>query len=290
MRLHDDLTGQPTRRGRQVRHGISNLHQTRRLRPSADVEPVLTDYGLSPHPQLLLIVEGETELRLFPRVMNMFEVSLDPRFIRVESAAGVDRDLTALISHAGALRPQADPGGRFLRLDRPVTRVLVVTDPEGRMRTTTQRRDARVGWIARLMLSLPADQRTSAVRSVVEEQLVVRTWRKPDTSFEFAHFTDRQLARAVAQLKDPAGSTSIEEWTRRVERKRERDSLKGLVSSGEKTLLAELLWPTLEAKIASARQRGSPRKVPIVDVVSRAAELASKWPRNGAVIAIPAAE
>ena len=52
--------------------------------------------GLSPHPSLILVVEGQTEHLLFPRVMDLFPIRRDDEYIRIENAETVNRDLASL--------------------------------------------------------------------------------------------------------------------------------------------------------------------------------------------------
>src|SRR5579875_616274 len=60
-----------------------------RLKPRGYVERVLTDFGLSPQPRLVLVVEGATELLLFPRLMAHFGIRVDREFIAIEDREGV---------------------------------------------------------------------------------------------------------------------------------------------------------------------------------------------------------
>jgi hypothetical protein len=286
MHLHDELTDAPGRQGPRYVPGSGKRHLTRRLRPSERLDPILTDYGLSPHPRLVLVVEGETELRFFPRVMELLGIHQDPRFITIESAASVDRDLTSLISYAAALHTEVEPEGRYLRLHRAPTRILVVMDPEGRMRTEKMREEARRGWIERLRLAMPPEHRTDAVQWVIERQIEVRTWSTPAESFEFAHFTDRRLALALARLDTRDAPADVDDWAERLVRVRRGGTLKPLIRKRRKLELAEELWPHLQRRIERAIPHETHRKIPIVDVTLQAFELANEWSRPGFVIPI----
>lgn len=257
MRLHDELTGIAGPPGRRLRRGQHDRYQTRRLQLSGHLDPVLTEYGLSPHPRLLLIVEGETEHRLFPRVMDMFDVTLDPRFIAVENAATVNRDLTALIAYASALRVEPDPAGRFLSPNRPLTRVLVVMDPEGKMRTVEERARRRKGWIDRLMLELSAEHRTDAVRSLIEQQIHVRTWNTRPQGFEFAHFSDRQLAVAIMAIDGRQRHRNLPRLIEHVARARSADTLKDVVRSNQKVISPRSCGRCWKRR-SGAHKRGTP--------------------------------
>ena len=133
LRCHDDLgrdsdstavtTPGPTQAARD------NL---RRLKPRGGIDATLEQLGLSPHPSLLFVLEGDTELLLFPRVMELFGIRTDPEYMSIQSAGGVAEFTALLVRYAIAPRVEPDQSGRFLRLDRPLTRILVVADRRGR--------------------------------------------------------------------------------------------------------------------------------------------------------------
>jgi hypothetical protein len=176
-----------------------------RLKRRRGVDELLTEYGLSPHPQLLLVLEGETEMAVMPRVMQHFRVPVRDDYISLHLSGGVGRDLTPLVSYAVAPRVQVEDGRRYLNLMRPPTRMLVVVDPEGPVATEEARERRRVGWVDRIMALMPAEVRRdpavdARVREQVDPLVHVRTWNSRGQSFEFAHFTDRMLAQAIDQL------------------------------------------------------------------------------------------
>lgn len=286
LRCHDDLgrdgdstavtTPGPTEAARD------NL---RRLKPRGGIDATLTEFGLSPHPSLLLVLEGDTELLLFPRVMELFGIRTDPEYISIQSAGGVGRDLTALVRYAIAPRVEPDQSGRFLRLDRPLTRILVVTDPEGPMKTAKQRRARQRDWILRLLLTLPREHRTLAVKDAIKQLVHTMSWGRRGLSFEFAHFTDRQIALAIAEIQTPARRIPLAELTRRVGSVRgSNGNLKTLLGRTSKLYLADALWPTLEKKIQVAQRRATVDRIPIVRVLDRATALAREFPRHSLVV------
>jgi hypothetical protein len=87
------------------------------------------------------------------------------------------------------------------------------------------------------------------------------TWGR--LPFEFAHFTDRQLADTmlkVAKVPHPQGRDRL---IRNLNMQRTRDPTPNVDevfwrgSGLDKVTLAEALWPVLERKITSAIQRGT---------------------------------
>lgn len=148
----------PPQRWRHELHG--------RLKPKRGIDRILTSFGLSPHPSLILVVEGETELLIFPRLMTTFSVRQDDEFISIQNAEGVDKDISALLSYAIAPRFEKEADGH-LGLLRPATRILVVADAEGTLATEEQRAHRRTVWVERILRTFPAG-RTDAVCASVD--------------------------------------------------------------------------------------------------------------------------
>ena len=257
----------------------------KRRRPLNDL---LTDFGLSPHPHLVVAVEGGTELTLFPRVMRQLEAPTDDDFIAVEDAGGVNRDLSPLVAFAIAPRfRQDEPGRGYVRLERPPTRLFVVFDAEGKFATPASRRERRDKWVARVMLSLPRELQTAVVAEQIKPLVNVATWTRTGTSFEFAHFTDREIAAAAAALDIRPRQLTVEQRIELVAQlRRQRGNLDKMLGPISKVALADQLWPVLEAKIETALARGTERRIPIVRIVHQAYALALEFPRRNLVIAL----
>jgi hypothetical protein len=254
-----------------------------RRRPLNDL---LTDFGLSPHPHLVVAVEGETELTLFPRVMRQLEAPSDDDFIAVEDAGGVDRDLSPLVAYAIAPRLRdPEPGRGYVRLERPPTRLFVVFDAEGKFATPATRSARRDQWVERVMQVLPRELRTAVVAEQIKPFVNVATWTRTGTSFEFAHFTDREIAIAAAALDRRPRQPPLERRVQLVAKlRRQRGNLDKMLEPISKAALADQLWPVLETKIETALERGTGRRIPIVRMVHQAYALALEFPRRNLVI------
>ena len=262
-----------------------------RLKRRRRLNALLTEFGLSPHPHLVVAVEGETELVLFPRVMEQLGVPTDDDFIAVEDAGGADRDLSPLVAYAVAPRivreSRDEAASRYVRLERPPTRLLVIFDAEGEFATAADRRDRRDKWVSRVMQALPRELRTPIVAQQIRPFITVATWTRTGTSFEFAHFTDAQIAAAAAALDRRKRQPTLEKRVAIVAKLRaERGNLDKMLGPISKVALADVLWPVLEAKIERALERGTERRVPIVRAVHRAYALATEYPRRNLVIAL----
>ncbi len=269
----------PTRTGRE------RTQFDTRLKPRGHVERVLTDFGLSPQPRLLLVVEGATELLLFPRLIAHFGIRVDREFIAIEDREGVTKDLAPLLAYAIAPPTELDGDGRYLRPLRPLTRLLVVSDAEGPMATPRQREQRRQIWIDRVMRTFPREHATPEVRDSVAHLIFVDTWRQRGGSFEFAHFTDPQLGRALASIDDRARQPTLADRISRLRSlRRQHASINEAIAWGSKIDLADALWPTLLARITRAEKHDRVDKIPIVRVLDRATQLANEFPRGSIVI------
>jgi hypothetical protein len=256
-----------------------------RLKRQGNLERALTAFGLSPHPRLILVLEGATELLLFPRVMKSFNVRTDRDFIAIENAEGVARDLSALIAYAVAPSTEREEGRRYLRLLKPPTRLLVMMDAEGPLVTAQDREVRRALWLERIMRTLPKNDQTEAVRDAIGRLVAVETWDRKGQSFEFAHFTDRQLALAMEKVDRRARQPTRDSRIAAIANVRSRrGNLESVLGHASKPDLADAVWPLLERRIRSARQHNSEGRIPIVRALDRAIDLAHEFPRRNLVI------
>jgi hypothetical protein len=93
------------------------------------LDAALTDLRLSPFPALVIGVEGATEFKLVPRVMDLLGIQWDRNRIEIVDFGGTGTDLSLLARHA--VEPVLGRDfGRGVALDRPLTRFLVMTDAE----------------------------------------------------------------------------------------------------------------------------------------------------------------
>jgi hypothetical protein len=103
--------------------------------------------------------------------------------------------------------------------------------------------------------------------------------------FEFAHFTDTEIATAAAALDRRKRQPTLEKRVAIVAKLRaERGNLDKMLGPISKVALADALWPVLEARIERALERGTERRVPLVRAVHRAYALATEYPRRNVVI------
>jgi hypothetical protein len=261
---------------------LSQQHLSER---GQSLDESLTRTGLSPHPSLVIGVEGATEAQVLPKVFEHLDVRLDPSWIRIENYGGVDKDLLLLAQFAGSLAPGQDRGP-FVTLAKPVTRLLVLADQEKKYRDAPRRRKEHKKLLEAMISTVPSNLQKHLRTSKVC-LCSIRTWGK--YPFEFAHFTDGELARAVVTLRPQASFDDVRKLVAGERRKYLNVSngngpnidriLEKIPSPTperqiSKPELAEALWPVLAAKISRARITGK-GKPPIMAAAERAVELAS---------------
>jgi hypothetical protein len=266
-----------------------------RLKRGPNVDGLLTDYGISPHPRLVMVLEGETELAVMPRVLAKLGVSLRDDVLALQNAAGAGRDLASLVAFAIAPRVRAEPDLPYLHLVRPPTQLYVVFDSEPPVDSDGARERRRQDWLNRIVASLSSGavddpSTTELVRGQLDRLVHLRTWNSRGESFEFAHFTDLAIARAIDRLDQRTKKPTLSELRAIVGNLRRQSSgLKNVLDGvPSKVALAEELWPTLERRIDAAKRRETESRIPIVAVAYEAVRLAHELPRRNLVIDLKA--
>lgn len=241
------------------------------------LDAALTRLHLSPFPALVIGVEGETEYRLVPRVMDMLGIAYDRNRIVIVDYGGTG-NLALLARYAGEPVLGRDYG-KGVALDRPLTRFLVLADAENNYKTAADRRRQRRLLLESLTRNVPKDLRADYYVNTRRARIVeIRTWGR--LPFEFAHFTDMELADAilaVAQTPHPRGRAQLLSDLRRQRGRSAPDVSKVYrwhQSGLSKPLLADALWPVLERKIQAALDRGTPGP-PVLQACIRAYEMAA---------------
>ena len=178
-----------------------HLSMQRLAERGKSLDATLNELHVSPHPPLVIAIEGPTEWILIPRVMETLGMRMDPSWIRLVEFEGT-KDLSLLARYA-AEPILGDDHGDFVLLDRPVTRFLVLTDAENKFKDRADRERQRRLLIDSITRRLPADLRPDLyLRSarIVE----IMTWGP--LPFEFAHFSNGRLADVHGEHRRGAAS------------------------------------------------------------------------------------
>jgi hypothetical protein len=248
------------------------------------LEGVLADRGLSPRSTLLLVLEGETEMLLMPRVLaEIYGKPVPPTLIELVNMKTIDRDLDLLVRHEAGPR-LGDDYGEIVLLARPPTRVLVAVDPEKRFATKPKQRAERDKLIRRLHESLPSGLRSPESLKEMGSLVEVTTWGT--VPWEFANFTDAELATAIMECvilptgmtrRDLVAALKTERGIGKTKRSRSPNVEKICQTwphKFTKTDLAEALWPRLQAKVRRDVGSGKPLRVPAARVGVKALQTA----------------
>lgn len=233
----------------------------------------ILDFGLGDQPALVIAVEGDTEYLLAPRVLDLLGIPPEAGFYEVVNLRSIDGDVR-LLARSRAV-PRVDPDGLVgARLLRSLTTLVVIVDPEHGYSTRDEREDKRRTMVDEVMSALHPALQTGEMRGDLEHLIHVRTWGR--SSFEYAHFTDTELARALRSLS-PLSAPPLRELARRIRQHRaqhqniEKVWANWRLDPPSKPRLAEALWPHLRTLIQNPPKT---RKIPIKTLLEEAIEIA----------------
>jgi hypothetical protein len=275
------------------RHAWHPLHERLSYR-ARTLDQDLMSLGISPHPRVVLAVEGETEQEHVPRVWKELDYPDAPELRRLLVLGGADKDpvKVAALAAAPLVAGKAPSQRPAWDLIKPPTRLLIAIDPEGLFapsKVAKTRKDILDE--IRAVLRVQGVERPNPAE--VDELIQIHTWSA--SCYEFAHFTDEELADGIMAVHH-----TINHWTKdeliaalRDWRNRKKD-IKRVWESGRfeegktrpsgkweyevsKTKLAAALWPTLMAKIDRCRVDADESVPEIVQVVEDAYHIAQRW-------------
>ncbi|MFI7509060.1 hypothetical protein ACIBSS_19755 [Micromonospora aurantiaca] len=245
----------------------------------------LQSLGLSPHPRVVLIIEGETEEELFPLARGLSGLSDAPELVRFLTLRGIKGDLTKVAALA-ATPLVGERHGDTWSLIKPPTILLIAVDPEESYSNPVGIANER-GKIIKEVARVLAAQGVTVHPDDLEELVHVRTW--DERCFEFAHFDNDELADAVIRLAPTINGLTREDLIKDIEKKRvgwlNIDKVwEKWKTQPSKRALGRELWPVLAAKIDDRRTDHSAPMPPIVDVLIEADHLARRWQYRSPVL------
>ncbi len=234
-------------------------------------------FGISDRPALVLAVEGHAEYEIAPRVLDM--LGNDPLASRIVivNMEGIQADVKLLARAVAVPRLDSD-GDSYSRLLSPLTHLMVVVDPE----TPYERPDSveakKNEVIESVLNSLAPPHQVDSMRNDLAQILHIRRW---PAEFEFAHWTDSELADALRNISPYAENLPRGELENRISQHRAGgDTFKSVWanwrSQPSKTRLARELWPSLERRI---REPSASDQIPIVQVIQEAISIVHQTKR-----------
>ena len=241
----------------------------------------LVTLGISPHPRVVLALEGETEMYHAPRIQAALEFTGAPELLRLLKLGAANRELVKVAALAAApLVSDKVPGTDAWRLIKPYTKLFVAVDPDAPFTTPGKVASERAKILDEIKDVLKA-QGVEHPNPVELDHLVeIRTWDAP--CYEFAHFTDEELADGIMAVHHTINSLTRDELIASLARSRSRGKdVKEVWSRWEykvsKVKLAEALWPTLLEKIRLCMTTRDAPVPPLASVINDAYHVALQW-------------
>jgi hypothetical protein len=255
------------------------LHDRISAKRGEELDRLLAHLGVSPHPGVVLVVEGETEELLVPRVFDHLELRHTPDLVRLLCMRGADKQLP-LVAAVAVAPLLGERRGDTYDMIRPPTRLMITVDRDHNWDTEAKVARQRRNIIAEINAVVAAQGGASLSADDLETLAVVRQWR--GKCFEYAHFTDDELADAMMTIHSTCGGLNRSELIARIATIRARGSdIKNVwdkewTPKPSKRDLANALWPTLQAKIDDGRFSESKEIPQVAEVVHEAYLLAQQ--------------
>lgn len=256
------------------------LHERISDRSGKELDRLLGGFGISPHPGVVFVVEGEVEELTVPRVFDHLGISRAPDLVRVLCMRGAAKHKQLPLVAAATAAPIVGQRRRdSYDMIRPPTRLLIAIDrdqPWDTPEKIQQRRKLILDEIRKVLAAQGAIVRDEDL----EELVLVRQWHAK--CFEFAHFSDDELADAMMAIHATCGRLDRDSLIAKIAVVR----LRGLdveavwdadwIPKPSKTDLAKALWPVLAAQIDVAQQDPNAAVPEVVKVVIEGYQLAKR--------------
>ncbi|MFV0127799.1 hypothetical protein ACLGI4_08805 [Streptomyces sp. HMX112] len=227
---------------------------TPRYEEAKTLERALADLGLSPHPKVILLVEGETELYHVPRLLAEFGLT-QPQQVRVQRTKGSKINAHLIARYGVTPRVGRRLQDRWM-LDASLTALMIAMDAENDFETQAKRDKVRrqlQDAIREEVKYQDADINQTELDALVH----VRVWG--DDKYELANFSDDELVPAIQKIAGKQGDprTASPSWEQELRRELHEARVKHydikvplgrLRVTEDKVELARLLWPVLLAK------------------------------------------
>jgi hypothetical protein len=262
--------------------------------PEAEtLERALAELGLSPHPRVILLVEGETELVQVPRLLAEFGLA-HPEQVRVQRTKGSKINAQLIARYGVTPRIGRRVNDNWL-LDATPTALVIAMDAEHKWATEAGREAERRKLQEAVREEVRA-QDADITQDDLDLLIKVRVWG--DDKYELANFTDDELVAAIVQMvsDNPSHDAASPTWqqTLRTELRDARQHhfdikipLGRMRIPEDKVALAEILWPVLLVKCERELAAGR-IETPVLKVVLEVRELAAQL-SSGRALKVPEA-
>lgn len=249
------------------------------------LDETLASLGVSPHPRVVVVVEGETEEYIVARMRKRFETHHGPDLVQVVVARSTTRDLTKLTAFATAPLLGQRRGSDW-DLIKPLTRLVILFDPDRGFATPDEVKEKRNNILKEILLVVQA-QGADPDPVDLNDLVHIHTW--DESCFEFTHFTDEELAGALRRLHPNCSGMNDAQLERALALHRANRLDIGKVWNKwrpdiSKVGLARELWPLLEAKIVAAIANRNAALPPIAERFAEVYGLARSQPTGTFVL------
>lgn len=158
--------------------------------------------------------------------------------------------------------------------------MFIAVDPEGRYFAPDKVAKTHRAILNEIKSVLKAQGVTTANSAELEELVAIRTWSA--SCYEFAHFSDEELADGIRAVHHTSNGLTYDELITAIKAERDRGKdIKEVWSLWEhkpgKPELAEALWAALKTKIDRCRTDPEAPVPEIVEVVQEAHLIAQRW-------------
>ncbi len=252
----------------EIPEGLVHPRQQRLRVDDRERAETVMHFGISDRPALVLAVEGHAEYEIAPRVLDMLGHDPLASRITIVNLESIKGDVKLLARAVAVPRLDID-GDRYSRLFSPLTSLMVVVDPESPYESPDNVEAKKNEMVDSVLGSLAPPHRNEAMRDEIAQILHVQSW---PAEFEFAHWTDTELAEALQYVSPDAADIPSEELAKSISKHRTAgDTMKSVWNNWRrppsKAKLALALWPALERRI---RTTSAPEEIPIVHVFQEA--------------------
>lgn len=235
-------------------HSAQHDRLTPRYEEAQTLERALAELGLSPHPKVILLLEGETELYHVPKLLAEFGVT-QPQDVRVQRTKGSKINAHLIARYGVTPRVGRKLDDRWL-LNASPTALVIAMDPENHFATKDKRNEE----LRKLQDAVREEVRFQDAdigQDELDFLVRIRVWG--DDSYELANFTDEELVPAITKLARAQDNQDVKDrgWEQRLraelqsaraDHKDIKFVFQRMKMREDKVKLATLLWPTLLSK------------------------------------------
>lgn len=274
-------------------HGFHPLRE-RLSNRNTNLDHDLMNLGISPHPRVVLAIEGEAEEVHAPKIWKELGYREAPELMRILRLGGVDRDLQKVAALAAAPLVTGRKGDKHWDPLKPPTCLLIAVDPEGNF--APRKVDQTLANIIDEIRAVLKAQDAAITDEELELLVRIRTWSA--ACYEFAHFNDDELAGAIMAIHRTVNGLKRSELVSRIAEVRGRYGTKNQKTDikhvwerwdykPSKVDLANQLWPALQLKIQQCLIDENAPVPEIAELVELAHSIAQHWRYTSFVFTSP---